>query len=203
MGPARGAGSRLAAGGGAHTTGIGAEVRFGQAEAADRLAGRETRDPAVLLLLRAEGMDRVHDQAALHRREAAQPRVTALELLRDQAVGDAAQAGQAIVGDAGAEQVEGAHLGHQLERGASLTVALLDDRLDLVVDESADGVAHHPLFGREEGIHLEKIDAWETAHGDSSFDRARRDWGVKARLSIGEEPLGAPLPPPLPAASGA
>src|SRR6185369_14521476 len=155
--------------GGAHAAGVGAEVRLGEAEAADRLAGREAGDPAVLLLLRAEGVDRVHDQRALHGDEAAQAGITALQLLHDEAVGDAAQAGKTVFGDAGTEKVEGAHGGHQLERGAAVAVAFFDDRLDLVIDERAHRVAHQPLLFAEERIQLQKIDAWETAQSEASL----------------------------------
>ena len=136
-----------------HAAGVGAEVGLGQAEAADRLGRGELRDPAVLLLLGAEGVDRVHDQRALHRHEAAQPRVAALQLLHDQAVGDVAQAGQAVLVDVGAEQAELGHLGHQVHREARLLVALLDDGHHLVVDEGAHAFADHALlFGERESM---------------------------------------------------
>src|SRR6185369_3830319 len=110
-----------------------------------------------------------HDERALHRDEAAQPRVAALQLLHDEAVGDAAQAGEAVIGDAGAEEVQAPHLEDQLEGGARLAVALLDDRFDLVVDELAHGLADQALLVREERVELDEINAWEAAQGASSF----------------------------------
>ena len=49
--------------------------------------------------------------------------------------------------------------------GAGLAVALLDDRLDLVVHESANGVAHQTLLFGEERVQLQQIDAWKAAQG--------------------------------------
>jgi len=88
--------------------GVRAEVGLGQAETADRLAGRHPGDPAVLLLLRAEGVDRIHDERALDGDEAAEPGVAAFQLLHDETVGDAAQAGQAVLVETGREEVQGA-----------------------------------------------------------------------------------------------
>ena len=81
---------------GQHAAGVRAEVGLGQAEAADRLAAGHRRQPALLLRLGAVGVDRVHAQRALHRDEAAQAGVAALELLHDQPVGDVAEAGAAV-----------------------------------------------------------------------------------------------------------
>ena len=51
---------------------------------------------ALLLRLGAERVDRVHDERALHAREAADAGVAALELLHREAVADLAQAGAAV-----------------------------------------------------------------------------------------------------------
>ena len=125
----------VAAGGGEHAAGVGAEIGLGQAKAADRLARCQGRDPAVALLLGAEGVDRIHHQGALDGNKAPQARVAPLELLHGEAVGDAAEARQSVFVDAGAEQVELRHLGHKLDRAAPFPVALLDDRRDPFVHE--------------------------------------------------------------------
>ena len=151
----------VAAGGGAHAARVRAEVGLGEAEAADRLARRQGREPAVALLLRAEGVDRVHHQAALHRDEAAQPGVAALELLHDQAVGDVVQAGQVVLVDGGAEQVELGHLGHQLDRETAVAVALFDDRFEPLVDPGAHGVAHQALLFAQKIVDMQKIESRE------------------------------------------
>jgi hypothetical protein len=115
--------------------------------------------------LRAEGVDRIHHQAALHRDEAAQAGVAALELLHGEAVGDVVEAGQAVLVDGGAEQVELAHLGDQLDGEALVAMALDDQRHEARVDPRADGVAHQPLLSAEQRVDLHEVDAGETAHG--------------------------------------
>src|SRR5262249_30322703 len=124
--------------------------------------------------------------------EAAQAGVAALQLLHDEAVGDAAQAGETVFRDAGTEEVELAHGGHQLERGAGVAVAFFDERLDLVIDERAHRVAHQPLLFTEERIELQKIDAWETAQGGPPYQtrlsRSRnRDVANCGRISSGRD----------------
>ena len=65
------------------------------------------RQVLLLLLFAAVGEDRVHAQRALHRGEAAQAGIAALQLLADQAVADAVHAGAAVfLGNGRAEQAE-------------------------------------------------------------------------------------------------
>ena len=61
---------------------------------------------ALLLRVRAERVDRVHDEAALHAREAADAGVAALELLHREAVADLAQAGAAVSVQIATKQTE-------------------------------------------------------------------------------------------------
>src|SRR5262249_21201563 len=72
-----------------HTAGVGAELRFGQAEAADLFSLLEQREPFLFLRVAAERIDRIHHEGALHGDKAADAGVAALELLRHQSVGDA------------------------------------------------------------------------------------------------------------------
>ena len=76
----------------AHARGIRAAVRLGQREATELLAARERRQPSRALLLRAERMDRTHDETALHGNAAAHAAVAALELLANEAVRDSSRA---------------------------------------------------------------------------------------------------------------
>src|SRR3546814_4750579 len=55
------------AGAGRHAAGVGAEVGLGEAETADPFAGRQLRQVLLALRLAAVGVDRVHDEARLHR----------------------------------------------------------------------------------------------------------------------------------------
>ncbi len=107
--------------------------------------------------LRAEGVDRVHDEARLHRDERAQAGVAALELLHDQAVGDVVEAGQAVFGDRRAEEAHLGHLRDELPREAAFPGGLLDDREDLVVDPGAHGVADHALVLGQESVEVEVV----------------------------------------------
>ena len=45
-----------------HAAGVGAEVGLGEAEAAELFSRGHLRQPEILLLVGAEGIDRIHDQ---------------------------------------------------------------------------------------------------------------------------------------------
>jgi len=74
------------------------------------------RKPGVLLLVGAEGVDGVHDQAGLHADKAAEAGVAAFQLLHHQAVFDVGHAGAAVAFEVGAEEAQFAHDGDQLAR---------------------------------------------------------------------------------------
>jgi hypothetical protein len=76
--------------------------------------GRHARQPLLLLLLRPVGVDREHRERALHRHEAAQPRVARLELTARDAVGDRVHARAAVAVEVHAEQPEPAELERDL-----------------------------------------------------------------------------------------
>jgi hypothetical protein len=80
-----------------HRAGIGAVVRLGQAEAADQFAGRELGQIFTPLRFGAVGEDRMHHQRGLHGGGRAIAGIDAVELARDQPVGDVAQAGAAVL----------------------------------------------------------------------------------------------------------
>ena len=79
------------AGSGDHARRIRPVVGLGEAEAADLVGGGERGQPGAALLFAPEGVDGIHDQRALHRRERANARVAALQLLHDEPVGDVVQ----------------------------------------------------------------------------------------------------------------
>src|SRR5688572_18072239 len=97
-----------------HAGRIAAEVGLGEAEASDRAACGEIRQPLLFLLLGAERPDRIHDERTLHRAERANARVTALELLADETVGGRADPRAAIAGERWTEQAHLAEHGHEL-----------------------------------------------------------------------------------------
>ena len=126
-----------------HAGRVGAEVGLGEAEAADRLAARQARQPVALLRLGAEGVDRVHHQAGLHADERAQARVAALELLVDQPVGDVVQPGAAVLRSAGWRRRSRARRPARASSTGKVPSAevLGDDRQVLLLDELPRRVA--------------------------------------------------------------
>ncbi len=150
-----------AVGAGAHAAGVGAEVGLGQAEAAELFAGGHFREPEVLLVIGAEGVDGIHDERGLDADEAAHAGVAALEFLHDEAVLDVGHAGAAVALEAGAEEAELAHLGNEFFGKAALAVALLDDGDEVVFDELAGGVAREALVVAEEAVEADEVYALE------------------------------------------
>ena len=71
---------------GAHRGGVRAGVGLGQAEAPERLARAQPRQPALLLLLGSPALDRAADERGLHRDDGAHRGVAAPDLLDDQPV---------------------------------------------------------------------------------------------------------------------
>ena len=76
--------------------GVGPEVRLGQPEAADHVAGGHRRQPLLALLLAAVPVDGEHRQRTLHRHHAAQAAVDGLEFLAHHAVGGGRRAAAAV-----------------------------------------------------------------------------------------------------------
>ena len=152
----------VAARAGAHRRGVRPEIRLRETEAANHPAAGQPRDEAVLLLLRAEGEDRVHDQGALHRDHAADAGIAALQLLHHEPVRDIPQAGESVLREVRSEQVQIADLGRQLHRRARIAMALLDDGLHPLVDELTDGISDQALLAAEQRVELHEINAGES-----------------------------------------
>ena len=128
---------------GLHVARVRAAVRLGQPEAADGLAAGHGRQPAVLLLVRAVGVDRVHDEARLHRHEAAQSRVAALQLLADQAVADAVHARAVIALDRRAQQPQFGDFADEMLWKLVLLEGFAHHGNDAIIDEPRHGVPYH------------------------------------------------------------
>ena len=145
-------------GAGDHRAGIGAVVGLGQAEAADEFAARELRQIFAPLRLAAIGVDRVHDQRRLHRHRRAIAGIDALDLARDQPVGDIAEAGAAVfLGDGRAKEAERAHLAHHRRIVALVAKRFEHARKQLLLRIVARGVAHHALFLGQLAFEIERI----------------------------------------------
>ena len=94
-------------------------------------------------LVAAVGRDGPHHQAALHRGEAAQAAVAALELLADDAVDRGAEPGAARSVDRRPQQAQGAHLGDQLDGEGAGAQVVAQQRQETLLDEAA-GTARTP-----------------------------------------------------------
>ena len=140
-------------------------VGLGQAEAPDQFARGQLGQVLAALLLRAVGVDRVHDQGRLHAHGRAVAAVDALDLAGDQAVGDMVDAGPAVLlGQGGAQKPEGAHLGHDLAVEALLAGGGQDPRLQGRLTIVAGGVADHPFVVGELVFQAEGIGPVESGH---------------------------------------
>ena len=122
---------------GSHAPGIGAEVRFRETEAAEFLSRSHLRQPEIFLLIRAKGIDRIHDERRLYAHKAADARIAALEFLHQQPVFDVVHTRAAVAFERCAKEAEFAHGTHQLARKAAVAVALLDNGDEVVFDKGA------------------------------------------------------------------
>ena len=121
-------------------------VGLGQRERADRVEPRHRRQPALLLLLGAEQLDRLHRQPGLHAEERAEAAVAAVQLHVDQAAGERAHARAAVALDVLAVEAELGEPAHQRPRQLGGLPVLVDRRQDLLVDEPAGGDEVLPLL---------------------------------------------------------
>jgi hypothetical protein len=133
-------------------------VGLGEAEAADDLSRRQLGQIFLALRLAAIGKDRVHDERGLHRHGRAIAGIDALDLARDQPVGDVAQAGAAVLfRDGGTKKAERAHLGDDGAIETLLAVIEEHAREQLVLRVAARGVTHHALFFGELAFEVERV----------------------------------------------
>src|SRR5262249_16055431 len=146
-----------------------AVIRLGEAEAADGGAGLEGGQPPVLLLVGAVAGDRVHDQTALDGGEGAEPRVAALQLLHDEAVGDVVEAGAAVPLQGGPERPELPELGVERLRERPRPMVLGHDGEELGLYPVAHRVPDHALLLREERVAGVVVDAPELLHGSPAL----------------------------------
>jgi len=111
---------------GLHAAGVRAKIGLGQPEAADRFAGGQPGQPALLLLLGTVSVQGIHHQRALHAHKRAKSGVGPFELLHHEAVLHIRHARAAVTGQIGAEKSHPAQLRYQIERETTLAVGILD-----------------------------------------------------------------------------
>ena len=112
-------------------------ARLGQRERPDLLQLRQRGQPALLLLLRAEHVDRLHRQPGLDAEERPEAAVAAVQLHVDQAARQRAHARAAMPADVLAVEPELGHPAHQRPRQLGRLPVLVDRREHLGVDEAA------------------------------------------------------------------
>ena len=140
-----------------HTAGVGSELRFGEAEAADGFALLQEREPFIFLRITAEGVNRVHDERALHGDEAAESGIATLKFLRHEAVSDVGHARATVTLEIRAKKAEFAELWNEMHRKCSFPAVFFDDGDNFVFDEFARGLAHQFLFVVELGIEIDEV----------------------------------------------
>ena len=122
------------------------------------LSGRKLRQIFASLRLGAIGIDRIHHQRRLHRHRRAVSGIDALELARDQSIGDVAETRAAILfRNGGPKQPELAHLGQHA--GIVCFVAKRFDhaRHQIALRKPARGVAHHALVFGKLAFKIERV----------------------------------------------
>ncbi len=129
----------LEAGGGLGAAGVGAGFRLGQAEAGERLAGGQQRQPFLLLRIVAEAVDRHGAEGDAGLEGDGDRLVHPAELLKGQGQGEVIPAHAAeLLRERQAEQAHVRHLGDDLVGEAVLLVVLGGDRGHHLVGEFAD-----------------------------------------------------------------
>ena len=133
-------------------------IRLGQAEAADPLAGGELGQIFHPLRFGAVGIDRMHDQRALHAHGRAVAGIDPLRLARHQAVNHVARSGAAVLfRQRRPEQAELAQLGHDVAVELLLAVRHQNARHQLLLTIVARRIADGALFARQLNFQQQRI----------------------------------------------
>ncbi len=175
-------GIAITRGRGAHPRGVRAEIRLGQAEAADGFAALQARQPPVLLLVRSICIDGIHHQRALHRNKAPQARIAALNLLHDEAVFHVAHARAAVAFEVGAVKPQLAHFRNQFGRKARIAETIANRRRNALIGEAPRRLPHHQLLLAEKGVDREIVHA-SKSHSVYGVTRLRMEFGQSFAFS--------------------
>src|SRR4051794_4122815 len=134
-------------GAGALVGGVGARVGLREAEAAERLARAQRRQPALLLLLRAPAHDRGAHERGLDGHDRSHRRAAAPDLLDHDGVGEVVEPGAAVLArDDRAEVALVGDLADELRVEVVVAVVLARARDDLLVREVASRLADQLLL---------------------------------------------------------
>jgi hypothetical protein len=144
----------VALGLGGERPGVRSGLGFGEPEAAELRARAQARQPLLLLLVRAVLEDRLADQAERHRDDPAHGRVTARDLLQDQAVRQVVAAGPAVLlVDAQPEEPHLAQSGHERAVDGLVPVPLPGERDDPLLREAVGQFFELLVFVGQAQIH--------------------------------------------------
>ena len=136
--------------------GVRAVIRLGQGERPDLVQPGHRGQPALLLLLGAEHVDRAHRETVLHTEEGVHAAVPTGQLERHHAGRQPGQPGTAVPSDRSAADAERSQLRHQLERELGPLPVVVDHRQHIGVDESPHAVADLAfLIGQQLGQQVE------------------------------------------------
>ena len=142
-----------------HARWVAAEVRLGQAEAADDLAARHARQPRCLLRFVAPAVDRIHRERALNRSEAAHARIAGFELqdtrCRTQPRSRRCSRSRARCMP---EQSQAPELAAQLARQRARFEPLGNVGKHAIAHVRAHGIANEPLFVGEQLRDVDEVD---------------------------------------------
>jgi hypothetical protein len=100
---------------------------LGESERADRVQAANGRQPALLLHVASEQVDRLHRELGLDAEKRAQAAVAAMQLHDDQAARERAHAGAAVAGDASPYRP---FFVAQLQAGNVKSISSLEDSVD-------------------------------------------------------------------------
>src|SRR5579872_5722579 len=129
-----------------HSSGVGAKTWLGQSEAAHHRSGLQPGKPVGLLLLRAKGEDRIHDERALDGDEAAEAGIGAFQFLHDEAVFHVAQTGASVTLQIRSQEAQPPDLRDQFCREAALAVTAADNGNYTILDKLAGRLADQSLL---------------------------------------------------------
>jgi hypothetical protein len=147
----------VAPGGGLQRNRVRAVVRLGQRERADLLQPGHPRQPALLLLVGPEHVDRLHGQAGLDAKERAEAPVAAVDLHVDESAGQRTHRRAPVALDVLAHDLQLSHPVHERPRQLGFLPVGVDGGQHLVVDEAARRQKALPLLVGERLAHEEVV----------------------------------------------
>ena len=141
-----------------HARGVGADIGFGEAEAAQSLAGGHLRQPFLLLLLGSVAVDGEHRERTLHGHERAQTGVDGLELPAGEPVLRGRRPTAAVAVEVHAEDAELSEAFGEFTCGNGRIEEVVADLLPhVLIEPLADDVREFEVIGVEDRIQSQDL----------------------------------------------